>query len=114
MFIEVDVSEGPNCSWAVSRMFQAKAEPRPVSRITAMYPNGVEGLCDITGWSEEGPCPAYAVVVEDSGEGEALLVFGGDQGLRLKAASRDEPFDLGNSSQWGEPCLLLASDAEAV
>ena len=112
MFIEVEVFEGPNCPWTFTRMFDAKEEPRPISKVRTLLSDRREGLCDITGWSEKGPCPAYAVLVEDSGEGRALLVFGGDQGVRLKPTEPDAPFDLNNSSQWGEPCLLLDVDTE--
>jgi hypothetical protein len=53
-----------------------------------------------------------AVLVEDSGDGLATLVYGGEQGIRLKAADDEGPWDLENSSQWGEPCLLLDRDVE--
>ena len=107
MLIEVEIEASPNCSWDFTRIFDAKTAPRPVSRVYALQPNGQEALCEVTGWSSQGPCPAYAVVVEDSGDGQALLVFGGEEGVRLKPASTEEPFDLANPSQWGEPCLLL-------
>ena len=112
MYIEVDVSSGPNCSWDMARMFSAMGEPRQLSRVVAPDPQGNEALCQVTGWSEDGPCQAMAVVVEDSGDGVATLVYGGDQGIRLKAAADGGPWDLENSSQWGEPCLLLDRDVE--
>jgi len=40
------------------------------------------------------------------------LVYGGDQGIRLKTAENEEPWDLESPRQWGEPCLLLDRDVE--
>ena len=112
MFIEVDVSEGENCSEALNLIFNGLAEPVPISRVRAPGPDGPEVLCAITGWSLEGPCQAYSALVEESGEGEAILVFGGDQGIRLKPMDSDAEWDLADPQQWGEVCLLLPPDAE--
>jgi hypothetical protein len=48
---------------------------------------------------------------EDSGEGVILLVYGGDDGIRLKPAGSSEEWDLASQNQWGEPCLMLDKDA---
>ena len=111
MFIEVDVSEGTNCPLSLTRMFDAREEPQAVAKVVASDPQGKDYMCDVTGWSsEEGPCPAYAVLVEDSGEGVAMLVYGGDEGIRLKPAELGEEWDLASPHQWGEACLLLDRD----
>lgn len=112
MYIEVDVSEGPNCSWTLARLFKALTTPHPVREVIAPNPNGNDCLCQVTGWSASGPCEAKAVLVEDSGEGVSMLLYGGDAGLRLKALDNEEPWDLDSSLQWGEPCLLLNQDVE--
>ena len=110
MYIEVDVSEGPNCSWTLNRLFSALSTPHLVSEVVAPDPKGNDCLCKVTGWSAAGPCAANAVLVEDSGEGVVTLLYGGDGGLRLKALDNEEPWDLESSLQWGEPCLLLNQD----
>ena len=110
MFIEVDVSEGANSPLSLTRMFDAMDVPRPVSRVVAADPEDNDRACEVTGWSSQGPCPAYAVLVEDSGEGVAMLVYGGDEGIRLRAAGAQEDWDLGSPRQWGEACLLLDKD----
>ena len=46
--------------------------------------------------------------VDDSGEGVALLIDGGDAGLRLKPAAHASPWRLDDPEQWGEPYLLLS------
>ena len=56
------------------------------------------------------PCPAYSVLVEDSGEGIVMLIYGGDEGIRLKPVDEKEAWLLSSPRQWGEPCLLLDKD----
>ena len=111
MFLEIAVSESANWPMSLTRMFDAMEEPAPVSRVAASDPDGNDLLCDVTGWSSEiGPCPAYAVLVEDSGEGIATLIYGGNEGIRLRPADCEEEWDLNSSRQWGEACLLLDKD----
>ena len=107
MFLEIDVLESANCPLSVNRMFDAMEEPVQVSKVLAADPEGNDLICDVTGWSASGPCPAYAALVEDSGEGIAMLVYGGDEGIRLKPADSREDWALTSSRQWGEACLLL-------
>ena len=110
MLIEVDVESGPNCDWSMTRLFEAEEQSRRVTRVSGVLPDGSTGLCQVTGWCSEGPCPAYAALVADSGEGAAVLVYGGDQGIRLQAADSTEPWDVASPRQWGEPCLLVPRD----
>ena len=112
MFIEVEVQEGDNCSFALSRMYSALGEPVPIVWALAPGARGDTAAYDVTGWSAEGPCQAYAALVEDSGEGSALLVYGGDEGIRLRPRGSLEPWSIENGEQWGEPCLLLDSDVQ--
>ena len=112
MYIEVDVRAGDNCDYPLARMFSAMGEARSITRVYGPGPRGEMGLFDVTGWSAEGNCEAYAVQVEDSGEGWALLIFGGDEGIRLKTANSPEPWSISDEAQWGEPCLLLDLDSE--
>jgi len=110
MFVEVDVSESANCPMALTRIFDAMQPPAHISNVTTSDPMGRDQMCDVTGWSSQGPCPAYAALVEDSGEGVAMLIYGGDEGIRLKPASSQEEWDLSSPDQWGEACLLLDKD----
>ncbi|MSQ06889.1 MAG: hypothetical protein EXR54_05510 [Dehalococcoidia bacterium] len=110
MFVEVDVTAGSNSPMTVNRMFDVRAKPQRVSRVLAANPQGQDTWCDVTGWSAHGPCPALAAVAEDSGEGLLMLVYGGDEGIRLKPADCTEEWDLASARQWGEACLLLDQD----
>ena len=97
---------------AMVRMFDAVEPSRLVSQVpNAMRPDGWEGPCLVTGWSSDGPCAAYAAMVQDSGDGAVLLVYGGDEGIRLKPVDSAKEWDLEDPEQWGEPCLLLSPDA---
>lgn len=108
MFLEIDVSESDNCPISLARMFDTMEEVVQVSAVMASDREGADCMCDVTGWSSTtGPCPAYAVRVEDSGEGVLTLVYGGDEGIRLKRSDCLEPWDLRSPRQWGEACLLL-------
>lgn len=112
-YVEVDVEGGGNSDLSMVRMFDAMEAPRQVTTIAAaMRPDGWEGPSMVTGWSSDGPCPAYAVRVMDSGDGSVLLVYGGDEGIRLRPAKTESDWDLEDHEQWGEPCLLLPPDAE--
>ena len=97
---------------ALDRVFDLLEEPRPVGRLVTADPSGVDGWRQVTGWDDDGPCPAMAALAEDSGDGVILLVFGGSQGIRLKSEDAAAPWDLADASQWGEPCLMLDKDTE--
>ena len=110
MLIEVEVTAGANSPLDLHRMFDLLEEPRPVRRVMAPNPLGVDEWCDVTGWDDGGPCEAMAALSEDSGEGVVLLVYGGSGGIRLRPAGSDDEWDLGNSAQWGEACLMLGRE----
>jgi hypothetical protein len=110
MLYEIEVSGEGNSPLELNRVFDLLEEPRPISRVLTADFMGKDQWCDVTGWSEEGPCPAYAVLAEDSGDGVILLVYGGIEGIRLKSTDLDEDWDLDSNHQWGEPCLMLSKD----
>ena len=114
MFIEVEVIESANCPLSLTRMFDAMEDPVPVSEVVASDLMEEDQMCAVTGWSSSGPCPAYAVLVEDSGEGVAMLIYGGDEGIRLKPVESQDDWDLDSPNQWGEACLLLDKDVSLV
>ena len=113
MLIEVEVTAGENNPLDLHRMFDLLEDPRPVSRVMAPNPFGEDVWCDIIGWDTDGPCPAMAALSEDSGEGVVLLVYGGNEGVRLRPAGTPGEWDLGDAAQWGEACLMLDKDTVA-
>ncbi len=110
MLIEVEVIAGANSPLDLHRMFDLLEQPRAVSRVLAPDPKGEDVWCEVTGWDASGPCPAMAALSEDSGEGVVLLVYGGDEGLRLRPAGVPGAWDLADGGQWGEACLMLDKD----
>ena len=112
MLIEVEVTAGENSPLDLHRMFDLLEEPRPVSRVMAPNLKGEDVWCDVTGWTEDGSCPAMAALSEDSGEGVVLLVYGGSEGVRLRPAGSSTEWDLSDARQWGEACLMLGRDTD--
>ena len=108
MLVEVEVAGGGNSPLDLHRMFDLLTEPIEVARVYATNPMGEDLWCRVTGWGSQGPCPARSALAEDSGEGVVLLIFGGDEGIRLQPAVSGDDWDLANSAQWGEACLMLA------
>jgi hypothetical protein len=111
MLIEVEVTAGNNSPLDLHRMFDLLEDPRPVSRVLAPDPLGNDVWCEVTGWDSGGPCQAMAALSEDSGEGVVLLIYGGDEGLRLRPSGACGDWDLAVDGQWGEACLMLGKDA---
>ncbi len=109
MLVEVEVVSGENSPLDLHRMFDLLTDPIEVVRIFATNPMGEDLWCRVTGWSSNGPCAAMSAQAEDSGEGVVMLVYGGDEGVRLQPAGSGDDWDLANLSQWGEACLMLAN-----
>ena len=113
----VEILENPNCSAADARVFHDLETPRRMHQVRLERRLGHPQWHDVTGWTTAGtPCPAIIQKVDDSGEGVAFLIYGGDAGLRLKPRGHTEPWRLDDSKQWGEPFLLVAdlSDVRLV
>ncbi len=110
MLLEIDVIGGGNSPMDLNRVFDLISDPRRITQVFTADPAGSDLWCDVTGWGESGPCPALAALSEDSGEGVVLLIYGGDQGIRLKPANNEEEWDVSSGAQWGEPCLMLGKD----
>ena len=109
MLVEVEVVGGENSPLDLHRMFDLLSDPIEVMRVFSTNPMGEDLWCRVTGWSSEGPCVAMSALAEDSGEGVVLLVYGGDQGLRLQPAGSGDEWELTNNDQWGEAVLMLAN-----
>ena len=111
MLLMIEVEESDNCPFDVTRSFQTVEDPRPISRVTATGPDGKEDTYQVVGWSAQGPTQAHAALVDDSGEGAAMLVYGAAEGVRLKPVDSTEAWSLDSPTQWGDIFLLLARDA---
>ena len=110
MLLVIEVEDSENSLFGVTRSFQTMEDPRPVSRVTTYGPDGSEGTFEVVSWSADGLGTAFAALVDDSGEGSALLLYGGDEGIRLRPDGSTTDWSFEEPSQWGEPFLLLAHD----
>ncbi|MSQ14474.1 MAG: hypothetical protein EXR50_01235 [Dehalococcoidia bacterium] len=106
--IFVDVEAGDNCPYSLQSLFSRLDAPREVIQVRLYLGPGEGALYDVTGWCEDGPCPALGAKVEDSGQGYAFLVYGGESGLRYRPAGSAEAWSLDASDQWGDSHLLLS------
>jgi len=111
MFTRIEVEPNDNSLIAANLAFKNLSEPFKVTRVRIFdgQPNGT--LYAVTGWSSANdgtPVDASAVQVEDSGAGAAYVVYGGDWGVRLKAADSGAKWDAADPDQWGETHLVLA------
>ena len=117
MYLEVD--ESPNFSSSVSMRFKELGPARAIKqlRVSDRKSQGELCFCWITGWSDDPAqplCPAFAQQVEDSGQGLAYLIYGGNWGVRLKPVDLQEDWDLESPNQWGEAFLLISDPRSIV
>jgi len=91
------------------QVFQPRSVPQAVVQVRSTR-NGTVDWYDVAGLeADSSVCPAMACLIDDSGDGACYLVFGGAWGLRFRAGSAGA-WNIGDSSQWGEPYLLLPGD----
>ena len=111
--ITLEIPANPNCEAVELRVFHDLTPPQPVSSVRLECPDGTPTWCEVTGWTTAGEqCPAMLQKVDDSGDGVAFLLHGGDAGLRLRPVERTEPWQLENPRQWGAPFLIIADPAD--
>ena len=115
--IYLEIDENDNSEYMPMQVFEALADPVPVSRVRLFEPGREHGVYEVTGWSSErdgSPCPAMYAPVSDSGQAEAYLVFGGDWGVRFRPDGSPADWDTANGEQWGEPFLALTDRADIL
>ncbi|MCY4624301.1 MAG: hypothetical protein OXC99_04765 [Chloroflexi bacterium] len=115
MSLMLEVEDNANCDGVPQLIFNTMGEPRQVTEVVAGDFGQKPSPHRVTGWSSErggSPCPAYAVRIEESGAGEALLVYGGDWGLRFMPLPVDEEWSLDSPNQWGENFLSLDDESQ--
>jgi len=113
--VDLFVEDNPNCAGPGHIVFDELEAPRPVRGIMASGPDG-DVACDVTGVNEKGHfIQAHARKISDSGEGVAFLIYGGPWGIRLRPENhREEPWDLENAHQWGEPYKIYGREEDIL
>ena len=117
--IIIDIEDNDNCGYFPVQVFESQGEPRSSAVITVPSIPGSDEPHHVVGWCSDagdrgGPCQAIAVFVGDSGLGQALMIHGGDYGVRLRPASSGSPWSLKAGEQKGEPYLLVASSTDLL
>ena len=113
MFLEVEANG--NIDETFNMMYRDVSSPREVFCVKYSV-NGEEIPVQVKGWDTEknAPCPAFASRVEESGDGTALLIYGGSGGLRMKPLEDETEWDLASDNQWGETHLVYPTDCFIV
>lgn len=113
MFLEIE--SNPNIERNFDMIY------RDVSPIRELYCikyniDGKEQPVQITGWDADTntPCSAYACKVEESGDGTALLIYGGSGGVRMKLLEDETKWDTKSTEQWGDTHLVYPANSFAV
>ena len=107
--ILIEIPANPNCEPVEMRVFHDVEPPRPVGQVRLERQIGHPEWYAVIGWTaSKGPCPAFLQKVDDSGEGVAFLLYGGDAGIRLRPAEQEAPWRIGDPAQRGEPFVILS------
>ncbi len=111
--VVVEIPPNPNCEPVEMRIFHPVDVPRSVRALHVAPDGGRAEWHEVTGWTADGaPCPALAQRVDDSGEGLAILIYGGSAGLRCRPLDSRQPWGLTDPRQWGLPFLLTADTGD--
>ena len=105
MYVEVEA--GGNAGQNFSMLYRDVSPSREVFCIKYQV-NSEETPMQVTGWDMEtnSPCAAYACRIEESGDGTALLIYGGSGGIRLKPLEDETEWKLDAPDQRGETHLV--------
>jgi len=114
-YTHVEVEANDNTPMMAQQVYKNLGLPFRVSGVR-IYEGEPEGRQhDIVGWSSVdggSPVDAYAVRIEDSSAGAAVLIYGADWGVRLRPADSDAAWSIEDPDQFGETHLVLSSDED--
>jgi len=107
--IIIEIPSNPNCEAVEMRVFHDVAAAQHVTHARLEHETGKSAWYEVTGWTVAGkPSPALAQKVDDSGEGIAFLLYGGDAGLRFRPSFPQAAWSLDDPTQWGEPFRIIS------
>ena len=111
--IIIEIPPNPNCDAVDMRVFHESGPAQTVVQIYLERDAGHPIWYDVTGWAAAGTaCPAIVQKIDDSGEGTAFLLYGGDGGLRFRPAESHAPWRIDDQTQWGESFMIINSIKE--
>lgn len=111
----VDVESNGNVNENFSMLYRDVSPSREVYCIKYLI-NEEDAPVQVTGWDNEtnSPCAAHVCQVEESGDGVALLIYGGSGGIRMKPLEDETEWKLGAPGQKGETHLVYPLDCFIV
>ena len=111
----VDVEANDNINENFSMLYRDISESREVYCIKYNM-GGDDSPVQIKGWDKEtnSPCGAYACQVEESGDGVAILIYGGSGGIRIKLLEDETEWKVEEPNQKGETHLVYPLDSFIV
>jgi len=116
MYIDIDAND--NVSEPCMATFKETGPLRTVSAVR-LWRDNVWQWCAITGWNDNQSTAAGLSPIEESGDGPALLLHGGNHGLRLAVITAPDRaasvrWDVNDARQWGEPFLVIRPGSEVA
>jgi len=97
-------------------VFQELGPPQKVKQVLISY-RGEDKWFDVTGLSGtsgETTVPAIAQKIADSGDAQAMLIYGGDFGILLKPSDIKEVWDLTSPRQEQRAYMVVATEKDLV
>jgi hypothetical protein len=108
------IEENPNCL-GEERVFSESGPLKLVKKLNLDAPDGKRAWFEVAAVDEPNTfSPAHGVQVEDSGAGNAWLIFGGNWGLRFRITGSADAWSLDNPAQWGTAFKVLDIAAEDI
>lgn len=113
--ILIEVHDNPNCAGCGQMAFnEMDSELRPLRQIIVSTASG-DALCEAAAVDAGGGFgPAHVRKIDDSGEGPAYLIFGGEWGLRFRRAEGAGPWNLADKTQWGEAFKVYGISPDVI
>jgi hypothetical protein len=109
----LDIEPNDNLPEGGMATFKETGPGRDIQSVR-LWRAGAWQWCAVTGWSASGAVPARFTPIEESGDGPARLITGGEHGVRLAAlpASGQVRWDLADPLQWSEAFLICRPETE--
>jgi hypothetical protein len=112
----IDIEPGVIGDEPIIGTFKETGPGVAISAVRLEFPDGWQ-WCEVVGWGEQGREAARLTPIEESGDGPALLLHGGSQGIRLRRQDQGAPSAQymttnGEAAWWNEGFLILRPEIE--